>query len=250
MLQPVPCGSSLSVQTDRMSVSGQEISFLEDSEFCEWFTSTLSVIKPKLRDANVSKIFWRAHVAISLFSQATVGRAAPVYVECGTHLGVISQMILRFQSAKRTSELKTYLFDTWNGIPESQIGTNEPLAAWHNQNNYCEDTYEFVEQIFASFPNVFLIRGIIPQTLSEFDDTQCELSMLHLDMNIVSPEKAALDFFWPRIAVGGVVLLDDYGFAKHTEQRNFYDSFFGDLGLIVCQLPTGQAFVLKNNDEN
>ena len=162
-------------------------------------------------------------------------------------MGLISQMILRCHRAKFSSHLSTWLFDTWCGIPEAQIGLNEPLARWHNSNNYCEDTFSFVTEIFSSFANVQLVKGEVSGTLAAFREEVGCLTMLHLDMNVVIPEKAALEFFWPKLSAGGVVLLlDDYGFAKHTEQRFFYDEFFGALNLIPCQLPTGQAFVLKN----
>jgi hypothetical protein len=44
------------------------------------------------------------------------------------------------------------------------------------------------------------------------------------------PEIAAADFFWPKLSSGVIVVLDDYGFTAHLEQKRAFDEF-------ACQRP-------------
>ena len=88
-------------------------------------------IASKANDAALSKIFWRAHIANSLF--VNTFREDGCYVECGTHLGLISRMIFKLNKEK---VFKKILFDTWEGVPNGQFSDDDQLAHWHNTNNY------------------------------------------------------------------------------------------------------------------
>ena len=234
----VPKNSIVNFQADRFSVSAQEVSFLEDSLFVTAWNEVMDEITPKANDAAISKIFWRAHVANSLFVNSY--RQGGCYVECGTHLGIISRMIFKLN---REKIFKKVLFDTWRGVPESQYNKDEPLADWHNKNNYNEDTYAFIEGLQNEYKDLTLVQGTVPETLSEEFANLCP-SFLHIDMNIEYPERKALEFFVPQMCVGSIVLLDDYGFVKHSKQRHSQDKYFRQFGKQPTQLPTGQAFVI------
>ena len=236
-LPQVPVNKAVSVQADRFSVTSQEISFLEDSLFVNAWNEALREVSAKAKDSQLSNIFWRAHIANSLFLNCFNGSA---YVECGTHLGLISRVVFKLN---RDKVFKKFLFDTWRGVPESQFSSDEPLAEWHNKHNYTEDTFEFVSSLQTAFSDLFLVRGAIPETLTS-DYSDIAPCFLHLDMNIEYPERKALEFFVPQMNPGSVVLLDDYGFSRHSKQRHSQDQFFRRIGKQPTQLPTGQAFVL------
>ena len=87
------------------------------------------------------------------------------------------------------------------------------------------------------------MRGTVPETLSK-KFSNISPSFLHIDMNIEYPERKALEFYVPQMGIGSVVLLDDYGFAKHSKQRHSQDKFFEKLGKQPTQIPTGQTFLI------
>lgn len=236
-LPQIPLNKTINVQADRFSVTSQEITFLEDDLFVNAWNEALREVSAKAKDIQISKIFWRAHIASSLFANCFNGGA---YVECGTHLGLISRVVFKLH---RDKVFKKFLFDTWTGVPESQFSSDEPLAEWHNRNNYTEDTFEFVRSLQTDFSDLILVRGAIPETLTS-DYNDIAPSFLHIDMNIEYPERKALEFFVPQMKPGSVVLLDDYGFSRHSKQRHSQDYFFSQIGKQPTQLPTGQAFVL------
>jgi hypothetical protein len=64
-------------------------------------------------------------------------------------------------------------------------------------------------------------------------------------MNIVMPEIAAIEFFWDRLIPGGIVLLDDYGWATHAAQRAAFDAFASAHDAMILSVPTGQGIMIR-----
>ena len=44
---------------------------------------------------------------------------------------------------------------------------------------------------------------------------------------------------------GAAIVLDDYGWFKHIEQKRAFDDFASRRGVQVLSLPTGQGLILK-----
>jgi O-methyltransferase len=64
-------------------------------------------------------------------------------------------------------------------------------------------------------------------------------------MNITEPEIAAANYFWDKIVSGGVIILDDYGFTAHINQKLAFDAWAAQKNVKLLSLPTGQAIIFK-----
>jgi O-methyltransferase len=71
------------------------------------------------------------------------------------------------------------------------------------------------------------------------------VAYLSIDMNIVLPEIAALEFFWDRLVPGAVVMLDDYGWATHRAQKAAFDAFARAHDAMILSVPTGQGIIIR-----
>ena len=57
-------------------------------------------------------------------------------------------------------------------------------------------------------PNkVILKKSWVPDSFEGVEDT---FSFVHLDMDLYQPMLAALEFFWNKVSVGGMICLHDY----------------------------------------
>jgi len=65
-------------------------------------------------------------------------------------------------------------------------------------------------------------------------------------MNIAKPERAAIEFFWPKLVPGAVVILDDYGWVPFRAQKDALDEFAANVGVEIMTLPTGQGLLIKS----
>jgi O-methyltransferase len=184
-------------------------------------------------------IRWRAHVACWA---ASVGRDLEGdFVECGVNRGGLARTVAEYVRLNQTSK-RFWLLDTYEGLDPALVASSErdQAAKW------CyEPCYEAVVRTFADLPGARIVRGAVPGTLGLVEADR--VAYLSLDMNCAAPEIAAFRHFWPKLSPGAVVLLDDYGWAGHEEQKAGFDALSLELGFPILVLPTGQAVIIKGH---
>ena len=192
--------------------------------------------KSKSQDSRF-EISWRLHVAIwaAKYSVKIPGD----FVECGVYRGFLAAGIIEALNFEKIKNKAFYLIDTYAGPVDDQI--NEFEIGVHN--NVYEDTYDYVMSTLGQFSNVKIVRGAVPEILTSVPTNS--VSFLSIDMNCALPERAALEYFYPMLAAGAVVLLDDYGFRGHSAQKVSADEFARSIDRSILSLPTGQGLFIK-----
>jgi O-methyltransferase len=185
-------------------------------------------------------IRWRAYTLM----KAAAGAAHVVgdFVECGVDTGGSARAVMSYLGDQAFESRRFYLFDTFHGLVPEQQNPEEQARSHLGEERY-PDVYEIVRANFADKEYVRIVRGVVPSTLAEFEGEQ--VAFLHIDMNAALPETAALRFFWPKIATGGFVVFDDYGFPGHGTQRKALDAVADELGVEIVMLPTCQGLLVK-----
>ncbi len=187
---------------------------------------------------------WRVHVALWAATQCL-----PLdgdYIECGVHTGILSGAIMTWLDFETKSHKKYYLLDTFEGIPVEQISRAEYASGVGNMNQkYClgDKTYLDVREKFSKWSNCKIIRGKVPDTLNQVESTS--FAYVSIDMNVTAAEIAAAEYFWPKMVPGAIMLLDDYGWESHIQQKIAFDEFALRHGIHILSLPTGQAILMK-----
>jgi hypothetical protein len=181
---------------------------------------------------------WRVYVV--LWCAEWAAQLPGHFVECGVNRGGFTRAILAHIPFEKAGKVY-YLFDTFKGFEDAFLtaGERTNVAKYH----VYDECYEFVRQTFAPFPFIKLVRGPIPDTLSSVEIES--VAFLSIDMNCVTPEISAVRFFWPRIVAGGIIVLDDYGFSLHKEQKAAFDGLAKELNVSILCLPTGQGLIFK-----
>lgn len=184
-------------------------------------------------------IHWRIHV---MFWAAERGlRIEGDFVECGVNRGGFARSIMEYVDFRSIQHKQYYLLDTFSGLVDDLISDEERengIVAGH----YAE-CYTQVKETFNSFPNVHLIRGVVPNTLPQVPSEK--ICYLSLDMNCARPEIEAAEFFWERLSSGAAIVLDDYGFSEFAVQKREFDAFAKHRNVSILSLPTGQGLILK-----
>lgn len=88
-----------------------------------------------------------------------------------------------------------------------------------------------------------LYKGWIPEKFHEVEDK--EFSLVHIDVDLHDPTLASLEFFWPRLNAGGMIVCDDYGSEACPGAKKAMDDFAAKYGFSVVHLTTGQGFITK-----
>ena len=130
-----------------------------------------------------------------------------------------------------------HTFDTFEGLP--------PLEAFDDQRFYAGQfatPVEAVRAYLAPYPNVHIYQGLFPNTAAPI--TGKIFSFVHLDVDIHPSTLAGLQFFYPRMSKGGVIVSHDYSNAKGV--RRAFNEFFADKPEAVISLPGSQCLVVKS----
>ena len=186
-----------------------------------------------------NRVHWRVHVLCWAARQALETEGD--FVECGVNRGGYARAVMDYVDFRSTGR-RFHLLDSFAGMPTSyvrQMSGGEDRAFYVHYG----DCYEAVREAFKDDP-VHLVRGIIPESLGEMSSVP-RVAFLSLDLNFAAPEIAALEFFWPRLQPGALVVLDDHGFKGYEEQRRAHVAFARREGAPILALPTGQAVLIK-----
>src|SRR3954447_1629369 len=189
---------------------------------------------------------WRIHLGI--WAASVAARVPGDFVECGVNAGFFSSAILTWLDWGALGKT-FYLVDTFAGPPLDQYSEMEIAAGRRDVAQRAIAGGGFVTDLervranYREWPRVEVVRGAVPEILP--DVPAPKVAFLHLDMNCVAPEVAALRCFWDRIPSGGVVLLDDYAYHGHDTQGDAMDAVARELGATIAVLPTGQGLIVK-----
>jgi hypothetical protein len=149
-----------------------------------------------------------------------VRKVPGVYVECGVFKGV---SFCRFAMLRElfggSQSRKMVGFDTFTEFPEATYAKDKTAV---NNSRFqkeagvysisCEQLLQVLQHKNCHC-NVELIEGNINTTVPEYLEQHPELTiaLLNLDVDHYEPTKTILEYLYPRVEKGGIVILDDYG---------------------------------------
>lgn len=160
--------------------------------------------------------------------------------ECGVRFGKSSVFLLEAGGTPRAM----HLFDSFEGVSAPTAEDNLAVSGkpfWQKHQLSVDE--ETVRANLAGFDNVALYRGWIPERFPEVEDRL--FAFVHVDVDLYDPTLATLQFFWPRLVQGGIVVCDDYGSPRCPGAKRALDEFFSSAGIPIVELPTMQAFAVK-----
>jgi O-methyltransferase len=230
----------LEYNSDGLSVWGKNLEFMSGSRFESAYAKGT---ESGHRFAEVGAEFhieWRVHVI--LWAAGLGIKLEGDFVECGVNTGIYSLAIADYFDFS-SSGRKFYLFDTFCGTPEDQMNDEELKKRPSDNALRYPDCFELAKKNFEPYPNMHLVRGRVPDTLS--DAGVGNVAYLSIDMNVAQAELEAIKYFWPKLVPGAPVVLDDYGWADHRSQKVVMDQFAQEVGVQILTLPTGQGLIIK-----
>jgi O-methyltransferase len=113
-----------------------------------------------------------------------------------------------------------YAYDTFSGLPEPTIHDN-----YHKQGEFCAN-YDDVNGFLSELSNVKLIQSTFPDKSNIIENEK--FCLVHIDVDLYQPYKDCLNFFYPRMVKGGVIILDDYDGGGCAGAKKASDEFMSD----------------------
>lgn len=186
-------------------------------------------------------IHWRVHTI--LWAVSYCKNLNGDFIECGTNRGGFARAICEYIDLSQSGKI-FYLLDTFKGLDDELLTAEEKKSGKkeHFFNEYSE-CYQDVKKTFESFDFIKIIRGRVPESLVNVESRQ--IAFLSIDMNSVVPEIAALNYFWPKLVAGAIIILDDYAYATCELQYTAHNEWAATNNIKILSLPTGQGIIIK-----
>lgn len=152
--------------------------------------------------------------------------------EVGVYEGSSTRAICEAKGDKRL-----HVCDTFAGLPAptAEDGGVETQGCYA-----CG--LDSIRAYLAGFPNVEYHVGFCPDSVrGVLDDAR--FCFVHLDLDLYSSTKQCLEYFFPRLVPGGVILSHDYSLLDGVRQA--FDEFVVGRREGVIELPTTQCMLVK-----
>ncbi len=213
---------------DNVILFDRTLGYQQDAEFLRAFRGNTRTEQERSLELRCNTLAWAGAHALHVPGD---------FVECGVYQGFSSAFLADYLNFATVGK-SFYLYDTFAGIPEGYDTENKDHPALAEPG-----LYEGVRERFAAYPNVRIVRGIVPDTLHQ--EGAERIAFLHLDMNSSKSEIAALDVLFDRVTPGGIIVFDDYGWLAYQAQQIAEDAFLRARDYRVLELPTGQGLLFK-----
>jgi O-methyltransferase len=157
------------------------------------------------------------------------------FMEAGVFQGGTAKM-LRLQAEQRGKRL--HLFDSFEGMEVADSDRDRHVAG-----DFADTSLEAVQKVVGPTDSVEFHKGWIPNTFAGLENRK--FCFAHVDLDLYQGVLDTLEFLYPRMPAGGVIISDDYGFASCPGARRAVDEFFADKPEKPLALLTGQGLIIK-----
>lgn len=184
----------------------------------------------------------RIHQALWCADKAFKLPSDSVFVELGTGKGYVMSAVL--ESSRwikiNLTEKKYFLFDTFESSA-TDFKSRQDLSL--GRNIYYAESFNAVRENFLEYPNVHLIKGVLPETLKSYSLEK--IGFLHIDLNAPEIETQCLRMLWDKILPGGVVLIDDYAYSGFEYTYKLFNELAQELEVSILTSASGQGIIVK-----
>lgn len=167
-------------------------------------------------------------------------------IECGVFKGVSLSRFIKFRALLENQFSRRIIaFDTFGEFPETKFALDvQKRKEFIEAAGSLSITKERLLSILKTLnlhENIDLIQGDILETVPRFiqNNPSIKISLLHIDVDLYEPTKIVLEYLYPHVVRGGIVILDDYG--AFAGANKAIDDYFKNISIKIARLPFSMA---------
>lgn len=136
---------------------------------------------------------------------------------------------------------RVFLCDTFSGVVKASV--RDPL---YKGGEHANTSVDIVAKLLADVgaENVSIYEGVFPDQTGECLASSV-FSLVHIDVDVYDSAHDIMEFVWPRLSVGGIVVFDDYGFLRCGGIARLVDGYRSHLDKLVIHNLNGHGLVIK-----
>ena len=183
--------------------------WFRNSVYRRWAEKRVMQIPPFDRGVHESIIeyddYHRFGIIAMALKRIEIENIQGALAEAGVFQGHASRFIHRLAPERRY-----YLFDTFDGFDKGDL---DPEIS--EDKRFRNTSVEAVLRFIGDQKNLVVKKGRVPETFTGLESER--FAFVLLDMDIYKPTFSALEFFYPRLTIGGYLMVHDY----HNEESNW-----------------------------
>jgi len=162
------------------------------------------------------------------------------FLELGVYQGETAVIIHEMDKSR-----DFHLFDTFEGFDGKDLELEKNKDERYVESNFSDTQLNDVKLLFNKSANVHFYKGYFPDTLVDLKATK--FAFVNIDADLYQPTIAALNYFYPLLSPGGVLIIHDY---NHTWDgaKQAIDEFLLTIPECIIEIPDwqGSAMIIKN----
>ena len=155
--------------------------------------------------------------------------------ECGVYRGGSARILADIIAARQPLHTLR-LFDTFCGLPLPGPHDGRGLQKGFFRDTSLAEVKNVISESFVSF-----CPGMIPETFKGLEDTR--IAFAHIDVDLYQSTWDCLEFIYPRLVIGGKMLVDDY--KQHVGCKKAVLEFSACHPECIVEPPHSQAVVSR-----
>lgn len=159
--------------------------------------------------------------------------------ELGVYQGDFARLINHY-----FPDRKLYLFDTFEGFDERDAKADRAGKFSSGTQDFSRTSEELVLSKMEHKDNCIIRKGWFPDTAEGIEDKFCFVS---LDADLYDPLACGLEFFYPRLVHGGVIMIHDFNNDNYSGARSAVKDFCdkNSIGYMCLSDQCGSAVITR-----
>jgi O-methyltransferase len=163
------------------------------------------------------------------------------FAELGVYKGETANLIHEMDPNRTL-----HLFDTFEGFDQQDLQLENSPDKKYDTSNFSDTTLEEVKEYINGNENIHFHPGYFPESANGLKENQ--YAFVHLDADLYKPTLDALNYFYPKLSSGGVIIIHDY---NHTWEgvRKAIDEFLQSIPESLIEIADwqGSVMIVKNS---
>jgi len=218
----------------------------DGNEFIQLYYSGLKKSKQEWTDEFSKQL--RFYSLMQLANKVLNNKEVFDFVECGCWRGHSSYLLSKLIK-KNEKKINFHIFDSFEGLSVSTKDDdeyfNQSKEYQKNLIDHFKSSENFLKNdVLNEFDFIKVYKGWIPERFNEVESLK--FSFIHIDLDLYKPTTDTLEFFYPKLVKGGIIVCDDYNSSQFPGAKNAWDKFFKTKNFdLFYEQPFGGCFLIK-----
>jgi len=160
------------------------------------------------------------------------------FAELGVYKGESAKIIHRMDPSR-----KFHLYDTFEGFSEEDLKDETGEAATYTTRNFADTSLELARRNIGGNENIVFHPGYFLGSATPTPSGEGALALANLDADLYKPTKAGLEYFYPKLSPGGVIIVHDYNH-KWPGIKRAVDEFISSVPETLIMVPDMEGSVM------